>query len=91
MVRHVLITGATGGLGRAFAWEFAARGWDLFLTDRERDPLDLLAHGIERAHGVGVRCMEADLSDETTRSDLIAGLTASCSRFGADAAPRRAS
>ena len=28
-----LITGATGGLGKAFAAECAGRAWDLFLTD----------------------------------------------------------
>ena len=29
----VLITGASGGLGRAFALDCAERGWDLILTD----------------------------------------------------------
>ena len=33
MKSSVFISGATGGLGKAFAVECASRGWDLFLTD----------------------------------------------------------
>ncbi|MET7640765.1 SDR family oxidoreductase [Streptomyces sp. NPDC005438] len=36
---HVLVTGATGGIGRAIAEEFAARGAVLTLTDRHHDAL----------------------------------------------------
>ena len=38
-----LITGAAGGVGKAFAVECASRGWDLFLTDARGDPLEVLA------------------------------------------------
>lgn len=41
-----LITGAAGGLGRAFAVECASRGWDLFLTDILAAPLETLDHGL---------------------------------------------
>ena len=40
MTRTVLITGATGGLGRKAAEEFAARGHSLVLLDRNQDKLD---------------------------------------------------
>lgn len=64
MRRTALITGATGGLGGAFAWEFAAQGWDLLLTDRSQDALRLLADGIARAHGSHVETRVCDLEDE---------------------------
>ena len=39
----VMITGAAGGLGRAFAMECAARGHDLLLTDLSADEIVALA------------------------------------------------
>lgn len=33
MKSYVLISGAAGGLGKAFAAECASRGWDMVLTD----------------------------------------------------------
>src|SRR5580692_5822158 len=39
----VMITGATGGFGRAFAKKFAAAGCKLILTSRKPDKLDALA------------------------------------------------
>ncbi len=51
----IFITGATGGLGKAFAVECASRGWDLFLTDLRAESLAMLASGLERSYGV--RCI----------------------------------
>ena len=51
---RVMITGATGGLGKAFAVECASRGWNLFLTDLTLEPLETLAEGIRRAYAVNV-------------------------------------
>jgi NAD(P)-dependent dehydrogenase (short-subunit alcohol dehydrogenase family) len=42
MTRTVVITGATGGLGRKTAEVFAARGYSLVLLDRNQDRLDVL-------------------------------------------------
>ncbi|MFH8370044.1 SDR family NAD(P)-dependent oxidoreductase [Streptomyces sp. NPDC018031] len=53
----VLITGATGGLGRTLARAFAARGASLLLTGRRRDVLESLAGSL------GARATVADLSD----------------------------
>ena len=69
MRQCALITGAAGGLGRAFAWELAARGWDLLLTDTSEDALRLVAHGVARAHGVRVRVHVCNLQhDRQVRS-----------------------
>ncbi len=76
-----LITGATGGLGKAFAAECAARGWDLFLTDLRTDRLQLLAGGLERAYGVQVAYHASDLTNPASRNDLIQKFRAEKWRF----------
>lgn len=40
MSSFVYVSGATGGLGKAFAVECASRGWDLFLTDLSSEKLE---------------------------------------------------
>ncbi len=61
----VLITGASGGLGRAMAVECARRGFDLLLTDIAEAPLSQIKQGIERQFGVTVRTRTCNLiSDE---------------------------
>jgi uncharacterized protein len=67
----IMITGATGGLGKAFAVECANRGWDLFLTDLTPEPLEMLAGGLHRAYGVNVSFQACDLTDQASRSGLF--------------------
>jgi len=76
-----MITGATGGLGKAFAAECASRGWDLFLTDLSEEKLALLARALERAHGVVVRSRPMDLTNEKSRSALFESIRAQGLRF----------
>lgn len=47
---YTLITGATGGLGRAFASACADRGENLFLTGRSEDKLNALKNELLSAH-----------------------------------------
>ena len=42
MRSKVLITGAGGGLGKAFCVECARRGWDLYLTDLRLEALETI-------------------------------------------------
>lgn len=67
---YVMITGATGGLGKAFAAECASRGWNLFLTDLNPATLQTVATGLERMYGVKVLCQSADLTDASAREAL---------------------
>lgn len=57
-----LITGASDGLGKAFAQEFAAHGFNLLLVSRTQAKLDRLKAELEGL-GVEVRTLCADLSD----------------------------
>lgn len=74
MKSYVLVTGATGGLGKALAAECAARGWNLFLTDLHREALDKVARGLERLYGVNVLTAACDLTDADDRGRLWDGI-----------------
>ena len=63
----VCITGAAGGLGKAFAMECASRGWDLYLTDISSDKLERLANGLKELHNVKVLFDSCDLADPEAR------------------------
>ncbi|MFJ8921557.1 SDR family NAD(P)-dependent oxidoreductase [Streptomyces sp. NPDC102415] len=79
MGRHVLITGAAGGIGRAIAEEFAAEGAVLTLADRDREALEAVAAQL-RATGPGagsdgrvgpVRTITVDLTRPEAAEDLV--------------------
>ncbi len=50
MNKTALITGASAGLGKEYAWLFAADGHDVVLVARRRDKLEALAREIEAKH-----------------------------------------
>lgn len=58
---HVLITGASSGIGLELAKLFAADGAALTLVARRVDKLEVLAEEIRRQHGTPVRIVAADL------------------------------
>jgi short-subunit dehydrogenase len=62
MTRTALVTGASSGIGEAFATVFAAAGWDLVITARREDRLRALAERLEREHGRRVHVITADLA-----------------------------
>jgi short-subunit dehydrogenase len=58
-----VVTGAAGGLGSSFANKLAARGYQLLLVDRRRQPLDELCEAITARHGVATEAWVADLCE----------------------------
>ena len=72
MTRPVaLITGASAGIGRAFALELAARGHDLVLTARRRDRLDELAAGLAATHQTKSLVIPLDLANPEAPATLV--------------------
>jgi uncharacterized protein len=57
------VTGASSGVGEAFAARLAADGWDLHITARRGDRLPALARQLTDQHGVCVQVHPADLTD----------------------------
>jgi len=70
--RLCLITGASAGIGAAFARTYARHGWDVALTARRRERLDALAAEIREAHGVETLVLPADLTEPSAPGALIA-------------------
>ncbi|OJF10527.1 SDR family NAD(P)-dependent oxidoreductase [Couchioplanes caeruleus] len=70
-----LITGASSGIGAAYAREFAARGADLVLVARSEDAMHRLADELRGAHGRRIEIVPADLA-EPGAADRVAARVA---------------
>jgi short-subunit dehydrogenase len=69
-----LITGASAGIGAAFARVYAANGYDVALIARRTERLEALAEEIRQAFGVQALVFTADLAQPGAVDALIAGV-----------------
>jgi short-subunit dehydrogenase len=65
-----VITGASSGIGKVFAAEYASRGYDLLITGRDKTRLEQVAASIRSAAGVRVETITGDLGTAVHREDL---------------------
>jgi short-subunit dehydrogenase len=67
-----VVAGASEGLGASFSEKLAARKMNLVLVARRSGPLEALAEGIRRKHGVEVKIQSLDLGSP----DAVPGIDA---------------
>ncbi len=70
--RTALITGASAGIGKAFAEVFAAKGWNVVLTARRAERLEALASELVAKHGIAATPIALDLAAPDGVQRLVA-------------------
>ena len=75
MTKTAVITGATSGIGAAYAKRLAADGYDLILTGRRQEIIQKLADELTDKHKVKVKVIIAELSDDNDLQKVIDAIT----------------
>ena len=76
-----VITGASSGIGKALAYEFAAGGFNLILVARNEAALNDVAGQVRSKHGVEAEVIAADLSSGDSTEQLISKLASRPHRY----------
>lgn len=72
MKHCVIITGCTGGLGRAYTFECAKRGWNLVLSATKQDRIENLKTEIEKSFPeIKVYAKASNLADHISRAEFF--------------------
>lgn len=71
-----LISGASSGIGEAFARELARKNINLILVARRIERLQTLAKVLHEEHGVQCKCIATDLSEPQSLNNMLAATAA---------------
>ena len=74
--KTALVTGASSGIGKAFAELLAQHGYAVVLTARRGDRLDALAAALQQKHNVATHAIVADLSQPNAAARIAGELAA---------------
>lgn len=69
--KWALITGASSGIGEAFAKELASNNLNIVLTARREEKLRSLANTLQGLHSIETRVVVADLSDPSAYQSIL--------------------
>src|SRR4029077_17797963 len=79
--KWAIITGASSGIGKALAFEFAAGGFNLFLVARNETALRGVAAQCRAPHRVEAEVFAADLSCSESVENLVTRLESNSNQF----------
>lgn len=69
-----VVTGATSGIGRAFAEKFAEQGYDLLITGRREKLIKKFGDELEKKYGIKTTVVIADFSNHVQFSELLVAI-----------------
>lgn len=78
---YTFISGATGGIGKAFVQACAKRGYDLFLTGRSEQKLNQLNEQILSQYNVKIKTYACDLTSDSERQKMVDFIDSECVKF----------
>ncbi|PST27284.1 KR domain-containing protein [Mesorhizobium plurifarium] len=79
---HVIITGASSGIGLAVASAYASRGAKLSLVARSRDVLEQAAQKLMAEHGVAAGAIRTEAADVSREEEIKAAIFRCVDAFG---------
>lgn len=68
--KWAIVTGASSGIGKEFAYQLAQQGLNLILLARSTDKLQNISNTLSQEHGIEVKIMSVDLSQPLPLDNL---------------------